>query len=1294
MKKFRPDQAIIFLNCCVISFVCQSGIGPQPFNTLDETPILSSKKQELFLASVDLSTHDKPSSSQQKNPSSSNKKSIGSSKASRKEKKYTKISYKKKEKPKNSSLKTTETSVAPETCLASPSKELEAYSRSSEPIEIPVYHSSEEPEIITEWSTDQAISSPTEPQAHSFSSEPIEYRFEPTNNAIETLSDPYNSLTPFDTEENPPQYVEYKPHSYSSEPLEYDWGSPSDEVETVTEHIEPIYPPLTPSDTLEYIPEPNPYSLTAEPEEFYLNSLDDPSIETITEFEDPSLNNLNQEAITEWEPSFEQDTPYVSPTFDRFSEPQTDSENIEVITQWETDPSYLPQNRINSSSTPYSSPASESSIKTLPQPDLREEFNSKGIAPEPSLPQTPVPSLTLPAEEIPHAPLHVEKAPNRAHIIPEPILQEEPKKATPTIPIESIRKNNEATQTSQPAFSNPVRCFNKDPNAPCKAVKESINASALTPSELTTNDLPLNEVTQEDPLSIKNVRAVESPHQQTPPSIPTGPLHPANNSLPPGPLLSPMPQLNEPASTNIQRPATAKTPISASTTPGMKPLNQAPLAPVPLEIRSESASAQDISINFNNVSMIEFIRFISKVSNKNFIFDDADLQFNVTIVSEDPTSIDNLMAALLQELKIRDLSLMSQGNNIIIHRNPKVRSPAPIVADGIPLPLNPDLVTRVFRLNTLDPARASEIIRPLISDDALIEILSNTNTVIITDITSNVNKIAQLISALDAPNSGVTIGQYVVRNAFVDSLINLAEKILMPIAQGNPFVLVPQPSTNSIFIVSNPFIVERALAILENLDINEGRTRIFNLESLRLSEEKEREETLRAAREHGIGNLSPEEQALLNAINGELISAPRLPQELPIGHMERTVFFIHKLRYRLGDQIEIALRKIADSLIMAGTANADLISAINSIQWIESSNSLILTGTPFALDRVRALIEEIDTPLRQVFIEMLVLNTTISDSLRYGVDWGTRFGGGGTAGAQAFIDSASSSLLGGLDSVTPNAINTNPTAFTLAPPNPTGFARTQGYHGGIIGRHLTHHGTQFSTVAALVDALHTDAKANILLNPKIITEDNHTAEIFVGQTARYKTQSISNDIGNVITNNFQFIDVGTTLHITPLIGNDNVITLDLIQEVSTIAPQANVITNLQADSINVVPVLNKTRTATRVHVPDGFFVVISGMIQDSRSRTTDRVPCLGGIPILGGVNKHILNQDDKNNLMLFMRPLIVDSALDLEELTKRNQDITREKNKYRRRWNYEIDEAMDFLNLIPADPDEIGCTVK
>jgi type III secretion protein C len=829
------------------------------------------------------------------------------------------------------------------------------------------------------------------------------------------------------------------------------------------------------------------------------------------------------------------------------------------------------------------------------------------------------------------------------------------------------------------------------------------------------------------------------------------------------------------------------------------------------------APPKTILINFNNVSIIEYIRFISRITNKNFIFDENDLQFNVTIISEEPTTIENVMTALIQELRIHGLYMNEQGNSLIIHRNGREKNISRVNTNSADnLTRDSELVTQVFKLNTLDPQRAQRIISPLLSEKAIIGISEDTRHIIITDLVANMKQVETLFQDIDSPNSGLVIGQYVVRNSFIDNLIELAQNIMEPIVQDQTLTFVPHPAANSIFIVASPFIVERTISVLQHLDQFQGSTRIYDLDELKFQQisprlpapelAPDRDLPLEFRRDgqvqvpglpllpdqpfqiqqgfsttiqqppgevkDGLWELGPQGNWLFRPgfptkTDGSAMELPRgrwlldpqnnwyfepegtsapflkdgaipgrpgtapgqrfgrprtealLPgeaprgrwlldpqgawifqlspgedlkperfsrttqyvEELPVGHIERTKFFIYNLQFRKGEDIVDALSKIGTSLQTSGVANEDLVLVIQSVQWLPGSNSLVFAGTDHAIEKVRELIVEIDRPLRQVFIEMLILETTMDDSLNYGVSWGTRSGGGSTATAQAFLGGASP-LSGALsaDVIGGEGEIIRPDSSTLA--------TSLGYTLGVIGQRLTHDGTQFATLGALVSALHQRAYTNIVLNPKIITEDNNTAEIFVGINTPYQTQSIANDEGSIITTNFEFRDVGTTLRVTPLIGHSDIITLKIEQEVSRAseggtAQGGNNITNLSPG-----PTTSINRTTTTVHVPDKHFVIISGMIQDETIHSRNQFPCLGGIPIIGAAFSNKTTNDAKRNLMIFIRPQIVDTDAELRQLTCDQQEIFKQKNRTKKGWKYEVDEGLDFLNIKPSCCDE------
>lgn len=1282
-----------------------------------------------------------------------------------------------------------------------------------------------------------------------------------------------------------------------------------------------------------------------------------------------------------------------------------------------------------------------------------------------------------------------------------------------------------------------------------------------------------------------------------------------------------------------------------------------------------AADHNTVFVRLADVSAVEFVRIVSNAANRNFIFDEIDLDFNVTVISEEPTTVSNLMTMLLQELRIHGLNLIEEGNNLIIHRNPKVNSISRVIDDteqgNDPIPHGVEIITQIFRLNTLGLEHAVSILTPLASNSAIIEAVPDGNQLVVTDLATNVAQMKKLLRTIDAPKGGLVVGQYVAKNTALETLIALAEKILLPMAKEQPLVFVPHPAAGSIFVVSTPFFVERSLAILEHIDQTQGETGIYDekarkmqqaelkpggekglpspqelqniqegvwsdvngrkafrpkllpgdngeqpptgqwtrdaegrwkfeasptgtvggiprgakavggqwvigpngewqyeggerpqlpasglppmgtwykdddgqfrfedaknylepeegmpplgiwlrddtgnwifdqlnnygmpkgglppkgrwyrdevgnwqfertesglkggipdqaiwvrssdgmwgiipssipensrntfpegvwyfneqdgswqfMEGRRLDipegsppmgswgknnsglwEFQSGEGSVGGTPSNGFWNIDPEgnwryvvkdnaskltypagfwikdkkgywkfqespqadmtpgglpaggswlkdidgswstmpgsvppdsvpegfwkrnadakwvftphklqsrqvppgghwsmidgewkftpdpnekpgggdrgvwtidegghwrfigkenkaptgfwsqdaqgkwkfkefkqsefsaggagpeanwildkdgnwalmpgsngadklpggvwqygadkkwqflqgkkpnlpgggppkgkwvknaegvlefmpgneevpfpgggvwtydnktggwrfiptgkgkvgmkvnsgvwlpsdngwsfvrddEKWILPESNGaapkgvwvkdangkwvfilnqgEAIQSRRLVRpeptmvELPLGHIERTQFYIYKLQFRNGEQIQDALRHIAESLYSSNTTNEELINALNSVQWLDSSNSLVFTGTNEALRKVRELVEELDRPLRQIFLDMLIMQVGIDDSLEYGVTWASAFGNPNSAGAQTFSSGATSPVGGLVNSGIVNGVVQRPGPFAALPA--TAFP---GYTLGVVGQAITHGGTSFGSISAVVRAQHDNQNSEVIMNPKILTEDNATAELFVGITQPFKTQSIANDQGSTITTSFDFRDVGTRLQVTPIIGDNDVITLEIRQEISQSEPTPNASGNVNVDP---PPTISKITATTRVHVPNNYFLVMSGMIQDTLTKTRSQVPCLGGIPFIGGLFSRKLSSDSKRNLMIFMNPRIIDTDEDIQNITKHEQDLYRVKKKMKGGWRFEVDEALDFLNVRELD---------
>jgi type III secretion protein C len=806
--------------------------------------------------------------------------------------------------------------------------------------------------------------------------------------------------------------------------------------------------------------------------------------------------------------------------------------------------------------------------------------------------------------------------------------------------------------------------------------KKLVAEAEVKPSDfLRALDLP-PEIQELKPRVAPQVE--EAPSPQEPPAEEEAPLKPA-------------------ASTPTPK---AQVPAPAENIPELQPLPPTPPQEPEDEQTKTPTGKEKFLVNLSNVSMAEYIRFISRISNKNFLFNEDQLNFNVTIISEELTTLDEIMASLMNELRIHGLSLIEQGNNIIIHNNPTVNSPSVIVPtpQNETIPPNTQIVTRVFKLRSFDPTKAKSIIAPLLSTQAVIEPLPETGFLILTDLSTNVEKVGELLSLLDSPVSGLEIAQYRARSMYVDSLAGLAQRILAPLSdEGRKIQFIPFRQTNTLFIVSSGPLLEKALTLLEQIDGGDVISESLLPQSTAIgifpegvgptpsSQSSQRGEIGRGG---GIGTFGPGGRAEPQEIFRPQPTRPdEFTQEfLPQGHLFSTDFDLYKLQYRKGDQIQQALQSIAVSLhqieaqtaqnnAMAGIANVqnELASAIGSVQWLEATNTLVFTGTRAANNKLKDIIRDLDIQNDQVLIELLLLDTTLEDSLEYGVDFESKFGGHSSAGATANRTTSSNPLTRVMDQIPTNGIL-----------NASNLAKGAGFSLGIIGQNLIHMGSSFGSIGALVRAIHRNLDSRVVLNQKIVVEDNQTAEIFVGLNIPYKTQSLANDFGTILTNNFEYRDVGARLTVTPFINkNGKIITLQLSQEVTTLLQSVVTSTSVAFEEAAAGPSTRKSNTRTTIFVPDGYFVILSGNIQDEDDRTRHQVPCLGGVPVLGSLFAEKKNRDSKRALMIFLRPMLINSKQQMRDLTKREQDIYNQQIDKKDLWQYEVNEALDFLN-IPA----------
>ncbi|MGH8530195.1 MAG: type II secretion system secretin GspD [Nevskiales bacterium] len=298
------------------------------------------------------------------------------------------------------------------------------------------------------------------------------------------------------------------------------------------------------------------------------------------------------------------------------------------------------------------------------------------------------------------------------------------------------------------------------------------------------------------------------------------------------------------------------------------------------------------------------------------------------------------------------------------------------------------------------------------------------------------------------------------------------------------------------------------------------------------------------------------------------------------------------------------------------------------------TNALVITAPPKTMRAIKSVIEQLDIRRAQVLVEAIIAEVSINKQRDLGIDF-------------AVFDNEDIAAAG-LLSLDPAQV-----AAAVAAGSPAGLLRS----GLNLAGGYSKDGTEF---VFLLRALAGDGNTNILSTPTLITLDNEEAEIKVGQEVPFLTGSFTNTGSGTpgAVNPFQTIerrDVGLTLKITPQINEGDTVQLKIEQETSSIAAGGS--GQSQAQDL----ITNRRTISTVVLVESGATLVLGGLIDDNVTENETKIPLLGDIPIIGNLFKSQSVRNNKQNLMVFIRPVILRSNVQADYYTRRKYDFVRSK---------------------------------
>ena len=170
---------------------------------------------------------------------------------------------------------------------------------------------------------------------------------------------------------------------------------------------------------------------------------------------------------------------------------------------------------------------------------------------------------------------------------------------------------------------------------------------------------------------------------------------------------------------------------------------------------------------------------------------------------------------------------------------------------------------------------------------------------------------------------------------------------------------------------------------------------------------------------------------------------------------------------------------------------------------------------------------------------------------------------------------------------------------------------------------------------------------DVLSSPSIVVQDNSEAVLNVGSEVPITTRSaVSVDDPNApVVNNIEYRDTGVILEVKPRISSNDVVALEVSQEVSRVAAETTT-------SDRLTPVISQRKITSRINIQSGQTVVLGGLIQDSETRSKDKIPLLGDVPVLGNLFQSNNNVGQRTELIVFLTPRIIRNAEDARDVSE------------------------------------------
>ena len=612
-------------------------------------------------------------------------------------------------------------------------------------------------------------------------------------------------------------------------------------------------------------------------------------------------------------------------------------------------------------------------------------------------------------------------------------------------------------------------------------------------------------------------------------------------------------------------------------------------APAPIRIEDETglgpgAKEMVTDFNFPDADILDIAKSLGKLTGKNFILD-KDVKGRVTIISNSPITVADAWKAFLTALDMTGFALIPSGNYIRIARARDARDKQLKTYTGEYAPDSDALITRVFPLKYIDAENVTRVLRSFMPSSSRIIPHDQTNTVIVTDTGANISKINRMLEILDIEGYDAGIEVIPVKFASAGELSKLIDTLIPGTSAGGG----AGGARPAGFAGGSKFAARRTKeGGIINTIIADERTNTLIVHA----------------------NTKGADQVR------ELVA--KLDQKIPAQTGGGKVHVVY-LQFAESESIANTLNNLSQTAARSaptpagGTGvnpvSSSLFEGAIRVSPDKATNSLVITASPGDFVTIQRVINKLDIPRDEVYVEVVIMEMLISREFQLSTNVINPVSGIGST--------PNTDLFGFLQ---------NPIAqkgLVL------GFAQGKTKDFTIAGQTF-----KLSSVQGLIKALQTNNYGNVLATPQILTLDNTEATFESAEKIPIPTvTAIQGSTATSVTKEA----VSLSIKIKPQINKmSNFVKMDVTTKLADISNR-----ELPAQVQQLAFATTERNAQTSVVVADSDTVVLGGLIRDKQSEIVSKVPLLGDIPLLGWLFRSKSTTAEKTNLLIFMTPHIV-----------------------------------------------------